>query len=91
MKKFIKRFYSQIIAVILTLTFVFSVRVFDELNYTLLNFHFYIGWQEVNIHNDVTIKVPGNWKQGEKNGLIYFYDPTIETDSDDNIVFLKLI
>lgn len=75
MKKVIMHFIS-FIAIILTLFI--SCFVID-----MLDFHIYWGWKDVKVNN-ITFKVPQYWEQGEKNGLIYFYDKT-----PDNIVLFQ--
>lgn len=87
MKKFFKKFFGYIITVIVVFLVIFIFKSIKTLNDDLFNLHLYIGWQEVKIEDYATIKVPGNWQQGEKNGLIYFYNPDLP--NDDNVVLFQ--
>lgn len=87
MKKYLKKFSGYIITVIVVFLVIFIFKSIKILNDDLFNLHLYIGWQEVKIEDYASIKVPGNWKQGEKKGLIYFYDPDLP--DDDNVVLFQ--
>ncbi|MCH5298942.1 MAG: hypothetical protein J1E96_04175 [Ruminococcus sp.] len=86
MKKYLKKFSGYIITVIVVFLVIFIFKSIKTLNDDLFNLHLYIGWQEVKIDDYATIKVPGNWKQGEENGLIYFYDSDLP-DGDNVVLF----
>lgn len=79
--------YFQCIMTLITVIVIILVCFFTSIVADLFEFHLYIGWQEVNLTNSYSIKVPGDWVKGEKNGLIYFTDS--ENTSDENIIFFQ--
>lgn len=51
------------------------------------SFHNYSDWKTVKVESAYSFMIPGEWKQGEQNGLAYFYDPNIK-DEGDNICLI---
>ncbi len=94
MSKFIKKYLQSIITIIIIIFIVLGYKLTCAFTESF-GLHLYIGWQEIELHNSFSFKVPGNWVQGEKNGLMYFYDPDIKSDEDseytqnDNIVLFQ--
>ena len=86
MSTFLKKYLQSIITVIIIIFVVCGYQLISTITENL-DIHLYLGWQEVKIEDYATIKVPGNWKQGEKNGLIYFYDSDLP--DDDNVVLFQ--
>lgn len=83
MSKFIKKYLQSIITIVVILFIVLAYQM-TCIVANLFELHLYFGWQEVKMNNSLSFKVPGDWTQGEKNGLIYFYDPDIKDTEDEN-------
>lgn len=82
-KEKIKKLWIKAGVVILIFAIILFIPIYVFAN--IIDFHLYFGWQEVYLNNSVSIKVPGDWEKGEKNGLIYFTAP----DSDNEVVFFQ--
>lgn len=84
--------YFQCIITLITILIIILVYNLTCMVTDIIGFHLYFGWQEINITNSFSIKVPGDWVKGEKDGLIYFYysdSKNIDDDSNDNIIFFQ--
>ncbi len=94
MSKFIKKYLQSIITIIIIIFIILGYKL-TYIVTDILDLHLYFGWQEIKLNNSFSFKIPGNWVQGEKNGLIYFYDPDIKSDENseysqnDNIVLFQ--
>lgn len=75
--------YKQAIATTIILFLIILIYLLVSIISETLDFHLYFGWKEVRVNSTMSFKVPDNWKQGEKNGLLYFCDK-----SDNRKIFL---
>lgn len=82
-KERINKLWLKAGIVLLTFAIILFIPIYVFAN--IIGLHLYFGWQEVYLNNLVSIKVPDDWKKGEKNGLIYFTD----SDSDNEVVFFQ--
>ena len=84
--KLVKK-YKQAIATTIILFLIILIYLLVSIISETLDFHLYFGWKEVRVNSTMSFKVPDNWEQGEKNGLLYFCD-SIKIDdntTEDNI------
>ena len=80
--KLVKK-YKQAIATTIILFLIILIYLLVSIISETLDFHLYFGWKEVRVNSTMSFKVPDNWEQGEKNGLLYFCDK-----SDNRKIFL---
>ena len=86
---FLKK-YSQCIITLVAIIIIFLVCILTCIISEVIDLHLYFGWQEVKLTNSLSIKVPGDWVKGEKNGLIYFTDSeNRDHKGNGNIVFFQ--
>lgn len=83
---FIKKYRQAIITAIIIILIICGGKLFCTVT-EILDLHLYIGWQEAEINDSFSVKIPGNWEKNEKYGLIYFTDPDIK--DGNNIVFFQ--
>ena len=76
--------YKQAIATTIILFLIILIYLLVSIISETLDFHLYFGWKEVCVNSTMSFKVPDNWEQGEKNGLLYFCDKSDSIKIDDN-------
>ena len=67
--KLVKK-YKQAIATTIILFLIILIYLLVSIISETLDFHLYFGWKEVRVNSTMSFKVPDNWEQGEKNGLL---------------------
>lgn len=85
----ILRKYLQTIITIIVLVCIIVVCCITNMFLQSIDFHWYFGWKEVNLSDEVSIKVPSNWEQSKQNGLIYFYKSDEKDNLSQNVVFFQ--
>lgn len=81
-----KKYRQSIITSIIIIVIIASYQLISIVT-EILELHLYFGWKKIEVNNSFSFKIPGDWEQGEKNGLLYFYDPGMVSDKNSDCLY----